>query len=276
MAGWLDGMVTLVTGGGSGLGRGVVERFVQEGARVGVLEYMPHKVEQLTKDFPPDVVRVVEGDVRNLRDHHRAVAETVNAFGRLDAFVSVAAIADFTRSMTAVAADKIDAAFDEVMHVNVKGQIFGAMATAPELAKTGGSMTYVLSTNAQYPGFAGGLYTVSKHAGVGVVRQLAFELAPTIRVNGVCPGGILDSDARGLTALGQRDVDPSKAFPQREEQVRSVLPLQIFPVATDYGGLFVLLASRESRIATGSIINWDQGLGLMGHGVMSGLKPEEG
>ena len=49
--GWLDDQVALVTGGGSGIGRGIVDRFLAEGARVGVLERFPDRVEQLRADF---------------------------------------------------------------------------------------------------------------------------------------------------------------------------------------------------------------------------------
>ena len=60
--GWLDGQVALVTGGGSGIGRAVVTRFIAEGARVGVMDRVPARVEHLRTDFGPAVVAVA-GDV---------------------------------------------------------------------------------------------------------------------------------------------------------------------------------------------------------------------
>jgi NAD(P)-dependent dehydrogenase (short-subunit alcohol dehydrogenase family) len=79
--GWLDGQVALVTGGGSGIGRAVVARFVEEGARVGVLDRVAARAEQLQAEFGKTVVASV-GDVAQLADNKRAVVETVGEFGR--------------------------------------------------------------------------------------------------------------------------------------------------------------------------------------------------
>ncbi len=91
--GWLDGQVALVTGGGSGIGRAVVARFIEEGARVGVMERVAARVEQLRTDFGNAVVAIA-GDVTHLDDNKRAVEATVSAFGHLDIFVGNAGIFD--------------------------------------------------------------------------------------------------------------------------------------------------------------------------------------
>ena len=91
--GWLDGQVALVTGGGSGIGRAVVARFVEEGARVGVMERVAFRAEQLRTDFG-DAVIGIAGDVARIDDNRRAVAETVRAFGQLDVFVGNAGVFD--------------------------------------------------------------------------------------------------------------------------------------------------------------------------------------
>src|ERR1700687_678538 len=91
--GWLDGQVALVTGGGSGIGRAVVARFIEEGARVGVMERIATRADQLRSEFG-DAVIGIAGDVARLADNKRAVAETVRAFGRLDIFVGNAGIFD--------------------------------------------------------------------------------------------------------------------------------------------------------------------------------------
>ena len=110
--GWLDGQVALVTGGGSGIGRGIVARFLTEGARVGVLERFPDRVEQLRADFGT-AVYPVQGDVTRLEENQRAVAETVRAFGQLDIFVGNAGIFDSFLRFEDMPEDTLSAAFDE-------------------------------------------------------------------------------------------------------------------------------------------------------------------
>ena len=97
--GWLEGKVALITGGGSGIGRALVERFLEEGASVGVLERSNEKAKELQDQFGDNVV-VVQGDVTQLEDNERAVAETVQAFGKLDTFIGNAGIFDFFATST--------------------------------------------------------------------------------------------------------------------------------------------------------------------------------
>ena len=90
--GWLEGKVALITGGGSGIGRALVERFLEKGASVfGVLECLVDKAKELQSQFGDNIV-VVQGDVTQLEDNERAVAETVGAFGKLDTFIGNAGI----------------------------------------------------------------------------------------------------------------------------------------------------------------------------------------
>ena len=95
---------------------------------------------------------------------------------------------------------------------------------------------------------------------LGVVRQLSFEFAPKVRVNGVAPAGIGGSHLRGPRALGlecqsQADV-PKELF---MSMVNTLSPLKWLPDAEDYGPLYALLASRHSRVMTGEIVAADQG-----------------
>src|SRR5947209_1828397 len=201
--GWLDGQVALVTGGGSGIGRAVVARFVAEGARVGVMERVATRADQLRADFGDKVVGIA-GDVAQLADNKRAVAETVQAFGRLDIFVGNAGIFDVYASIVDMPEEQLLRAYDELFAVNVKGLIFGVKAAVPELTKTSGCMVFTASVAGLNSGGGGALYTASKHAVVGLIRQLAVELGPRIRVNGVAPGGTM-TDLRGLVSLGNDD-----------------------------------------------------------------------
>ncbi len=101
MTGWLAGEVALITGGGSGLGRAVAERFVAEGARVAILG---NDASQLTAtvEAQPDPSRMlaIEGDVRDTDSLHAAVAQVLERFGQLDVLVPNAGVWDFQRTLT--------------------------------------------------------------------------------------------------------------------------------------------------------------------------------
>ncbi|MHA6792331.1 3-(cis-5,6-dihydroxycyclohexa-1,3-dien-1-yl)propanoate dehydrogenase [Pseudonocardia bannensis] len=265
--GWLDGAVAMITGGGSGLGHALVRRFVEEGARVAVLERDADKVAQLRQDFPSDVV-AVEGDVSSLASNQQAVAAAVEAYGRLDTFVGNAGVWDGSVSIVDLPAEGLDAAFDTVFSVNVKGYLMGAKASYPELLKTHGNMIFTLSNAAFHTDGGGPLYTASKHAGLGLVSQLAFELAPKIRVNGVAPGPF-NSDLRGPVSLG---LDGASLTDGRTaEDIAPLLPLDYSPTAEDYTGMYVVLASNaNSATTTGAVMQSDGGLRVRGIGRVSG------
>jgi len=255
--GWLDGQVALVTGGGSGIGRAVVARYIEEGARIGIMERVATRADQLRADFGDRVIGIA-GDVARLADNQRAVAETVRAFGRLDIFVGNAGIFDVYAKLADFADDKLSDAYDELFGVNVKGLIFGAKAALPELTKTSGCMVFTASVAGFNSGGGGALYTASKHAVVGLIRQLAVELGPGIRVNGVAPGGTM-TDLRGLVSLGNDDRS-SFAAPGMADQLRAHNPLHIALEPPDIAGAYLFLASRTSaRGITGTVVTVDAG-----------------
>lgn len=259
--GWLEGKVALITGGGSGLGRAIVTRLLEEGARVGVLDRSAIACERLRAELGT-AASVTAGDVTVLADNRRAVADCVSRFGRLDCFIGNAGIWDFSLPLVKLPDDRIGDAFDEVFAINVKGYLLGAKAAVTELLKTRGSIIYTVSNAGFYVAGGGPLYTASKHAVVGLIRQLAFELAPKIRVNGVAPGAI-PTDIRGPRALGMEG--RSIATIPLGDFVEKFIPLGKLPEPRDYTAHYVLLASGEnSPTATGSIINCDGGMGVRG------------
>jgi NAD(P)-dependent dehydrogenase (short-subunit alcohol dehydrogenase family) len=255
--GWLDGQAALVTGGGSGIGRAVVARFVAEGARVGVMDRLASRVEALRADFGDRVIAIA-GDVARFADNERAVADTVRAFGRLDIFVGNAGIFDVYARLAELDGDTLARACDELFAVNVKGCLLGARAALPELQKTAGTMIFTASVAGLNSGGGGALYTASKHAVVGLVRQLAVELGPDIRVNGVAPGGTM-TDLRGLATLHQ-DAHSQFANPGIAERLRAGNPLRLALTPEDLAGAYVFLASRHNaRGITGTILTVDAG-----------------
>lgn len=258
---WLEGTVTLISGGASGLGRALVDRFIAEGSQVAVLDKSKDKLAAMEGELG-DKVLLVHGDVRNYDDNTQAVAETVARFGKLDTFIGNAALWDYSTKLVDLPGDRASDAFDEVFGVNVKGYMLGAKAAVGELAKTGGSMIFTVSNAGFYPDGGGVLYTGSKHAVVGLIKQLAFEFAPKVRVNGVAPG-FVPSDMRGPAALGLDEMSFSSL--DLTELIKTMMPLAAVPTAADYAGNYVLLASKaNSSTATGAIINCDGGIGIRG------------
>ena len=254
--------VILITGGGSGLGRALVQRFLAEGARVGVLESSAARADALRTDFGASVEAIV-GDVTVYADNARAVEQTVARFGRLDTFIANAGIFDFFQPLSQYEGDRLGAAFDELLAVNVKGGLLGARAALSDLVKSRGSIIFTISNAGFYPGGGGPVYTASKHALVGVVKQLAHELAPKVRVNGVAPGG-MKTNLSGLQSTGTgsqslADIDGL------DQMLRDITPLQIAPKPEDYCGPYVLLASAaDAGPITGAIIHTDGGFGVRG------------
>jgi NAD(P)-dependent dehydrogenase (short-subunit alcohol dehydrogenase family) len=255
--GWLDGEVALVTGGGSGIGRAVVERYVEEGARVAVMDRAADRGEELEARFGGKVV-AVSGDVSRLDDNQRAVAETVAAFGRLDIFVGNAGVLDGFVRLADMPEDRLAAACDELFAINVKGCILGAKAALEALGKSSGCMIFTAS-GAGFTSAGGGvIYTASKHAVVGIIRQLAVELGPKIRVNGVAPGGTM-TDLRSVAALSLENRSQF-AEPGTAERIAAGNPLQLALDPADLAGAYVFLASRvNARGITGSVVSVDAG-----------------
>ncbi|MGB8408125.1 MAG: 3-(cis-5,6-dihydroxycyclohexa-1,3-dien-1-yl)propanoate dehydrogenase [Mycobacterium sp.] len=254
--GWLDGKTVLLTGGGTGIGRAVVERFVAEGAQVSVLDRCADAVAELRA---LDGVWATEGDVRRYADHQRSVADALREFGSIDVLVTVAGIFDYFASLESLAEDSIDAAFTEMFDVNVKGTLLAVKAALPELRKTQGNVVLTISNAGFLPGGGGPLYTGSKFAVRGLLAQLSFELAPEIRVNAVAPGGTV-TNLRGLESMStghQRLVD----MPELPALIRQTNPLQVASEPTDHAWAYVYLASKErTKSVTGCVINSDGGL----------------
>ena len=129
---WLSGKVALVTGGGSGIGRAVVSRFIEEGARVVVLDRSADRVNEVKKTFG-NKIAAMAGDVTRLEDNRKAVSLAVTTFGKLDTLIANAGIIDGGKTISTLTDSEIAKAFDEVYNVNVKGALLGIKAAAPEL-----------------------------------------------------------------------------------------------------------------------------------------------
>jgi len=174
--------------------------------------------------------------------------------------VNCVGIFDFYRGIGELDADLIEDAFAEMFSVNVKSHLHSVKAALPALQASGGSIILTESTSAYYPGRGGVLYVSSKFAVRGLVTAMAHELAPTVRVNGVAPGGTLNTDLRGLDSLGLNTTRLHDT-PNREAELAARVPLQVALSGADHAWSYVFLASERSRGITGGVVHSDGGVG---------------
>lgn len=260
MTGWLEGKRALVVGAGSGIGRAVIDAFRTEGANVAALERDSEKCERLREQLPH--VPVVQGDAITRDANERAVHAALDAYGGLDTLVNCVGIFDFYKGIGEIDADDLPGAFDEMFRTNVLSHLQSVKAALPRLrGGTGPSVVLTESASSFYPGRGGALYVSSKFAVRGLVAALAHELAPQIRVNGVAPGGTLNTDLRGLASLGLGGVRLDDT-PNRAQEVAARTPLNVALSGADHAWSFVFLASDRARGITGETVRSDGGFGI--------------
>jgi len=279
MSAWLEGDVALITGAGSGIGQAVALRFLEEGAAgVAVFGRDADRLRSTVDAAGADADRIltVVGDVRSSDDLRRAVAETVERFGKLDVLVPNAGIWDFNRALTQSSPEEIEAIYDELFDINVKGYLLTCSVAWPELVKSDGNIVMTLSNAAFYPAGGGPVYTAAKHAVRGLLAQLAYELAPKVRVNGVAIGG-LRTDLRGPESAGMKGRSIESGFAKRESRGDDAEGNQWIPLhnasvdPADSTGAYVLFASRKNAgMITGAIVNADGGIGVRGFATAAG------
>ena len=157
---------------------------------------------------------------------------------------------------------RFDEAFTQIFELNVKAMLAGAKAAAPHLRASRGSLVMTASNAGLHPGGGGPIYTAAKHAVVGLVKQLAYELAPDVRVNAVAPGGmrtaISSPPALSHLAMSIDDIP-------MEQLISTVSPLEFLPQPADYVGWYVTLASASDALTmTGSVIDCGGGEAVRG------------
>lgn len=252
--------IVLITGAGSGLGLGLARYFLEEGAQLALFEVSAAKVEGLRAEFG-DKVLVHQGDVTSIADILACKDAIAARYGRLDALVCAHGIFDGMVRVKDTPIEKLEALFNEVFSINVKGNFLLARAFIDMLDKTLGAIVLTASS-AAFAADGGGLaYTASKGAVRSTVNQLAYEFSPRVRVTAVAPSGIANSQLRGPEALGM------------EKQLQSDIPKDMFlegfkrlallpelPTPEEHGPLYAFLASRNNKIMTGQTVLADQGV----------------
>jgi NAD(P)-dependent dehydrogenase (short-subunit alcohol dehydrogenase family) len=257
MANELAGKVAIVTGGSRGLGRGMVELFVEEGARVVIADVREEEGQALAGELG-QAVRFKQADVSS-RDAVQALADyAVSEFGRLDAICNNAGLSDEDYgSLLEADFEK----FERVMAVNVKGVMLGTQIAARHMAKHGGgSVINTSSISGVLPGFGFFNYRASKAAVINFTKTAAIELGVNlVRVNCICPGNI-PTEMGTYAAAPDQDEDKARRIKEAIADVRmGWQPLKRQGTARDIAECALFLASDRSAQITGQVISVDGG-----------------
>ncbi|MBN9539480.1 MAG: SDR family oxidoreductase [Alphaproteobacteria bacterium] len=249
--GLLENKTCIVTGAAGSLGLASVRRFVEEGARVMLVDRDRDRLNDALKTLPEGRATAMLADVASSRDTAAYVNATVARWGPIDVLFSNAGISGVIRPVT----EYPEEIFDAVMAVNLKGSFLACKYALPQM-RDGGSivMTSSVVGVTSDPGIAA--YAASKHGLIGLMRTVAKEAAARrIRVNVVAPGPIDNGFQRevesGLSAALGTDAG---------KFLDSVIPLGRHAGADEVARSVLFLASDQSAFTTGSVVMADGGM----------------
>ena len=250
MSNRLQGKVVAITGGNQGIGLGIAQRFVQEGAAVSIC-YLSDKAgtEKTVEGLRANGAKAIamQADVSKLADGQRFVEETAQQLGEIDVLINNAGVEKRAEFWEVTEAD-----YDFVLNVNLKGLFFITQAFVKHQmqAKAGGKIINLSSVHEElpFPHFA--TYCASKGGVKMLTRDLSIELAPLgITINSIAPGAIETPINKALLN------DPVKLKALLEN-----IPLKRLGEPRDVASVAVFLASDESSYITGTTIFVDGGL----------------
>ena len=244
----LAGKVAIVTGAGSGFGRGIAEAFAEEGAKVVAADIEEKRASEVAKDIGSRAVPVA-ADVSRAADVAAIVQAATSAFGGLDIVVNNAGITHRNQSLMTVSEEE----FDRIYAVNVKSIYLTTLAAVPELEKRGGgSIINTASTAGLRPRPGLTWYNGSKGAVITLTRSMAAELAPrNIRVNAINP-------VIGETGLLEEFMGAPDTAENRARFIAGI-PLGRMSKPTDIANAAVFLADPASSFITGIALEVDGG-----------------
>ena len=238
----LEGKRVVVTGGTSGIGEATSRRFLDEGARVVALAVGEEEV-ATARERIPGLAGAVRCEVADMAEVGAAFARVDKALGGVDVLIANAGI-----SVRKAFLEIEEAEWRRVLDVNLTGVFHCAQQAARRMcAGDGGVILMTASTNGLtgHPFYAG--YNASKAGVIVLARTMALELAPTVRVNAVCPGYVLTP------------MQMAEYTPEMLAEVDASIPLGRHARPEEIAGLFAFLASDEGSYFTGAVLSMDGG-----------------
>ncbi len=238
----LTGKRVLITGGAGGIGAATAARFLEEGARVVVLDRDPAALARVGSELPT-LSGTIQADVTDPDEVARAFDEMAELVGAVEVLINNAGI-----SIRHGFVDIRPEDWREVMDVNLNGVFFVAQQAARRMLEgDGGVILNMGSTNGLigYPNYAD--YNASKAGVIELTRTMALELGPRVRVNAICPGFILTP------------MQAAEYSEQMQSEFAAKLPLNRLGRPEDVAALFAFLASDDAAFITGQCFVIDGG-----------------
>ena len=249
--GRLEGKVAIVTGGGLGLGEGIVRKFIFEGAKVLLFE-INEKGGAKVADSLGESASLFVGDVTKEDDWNAAVKQALDKFGKLHIVVNNAGVVHNAQASYTVPIEE----YERIMKINVSPLYHSAKAVHPVFKKAGGGVfVNISSISAPRPRPNLVWYAGSKGAVSAVSKGLAAEFGKDgIRVNAICP--VAADTGMMRSVLGGTDSEEGRAV------VIKAIPLGRVANAQDVGNAAAWLASDEASFITGIELPVDGGRAL--------------
>lgn len=243
----LANKTAIVTGGASGFGEGIVRRFLEEGARVIIMDRDGDRAHALEAELGGRAIALI-ADVTEGEGFARAVELATSSFGGLDILVNNAGVGHVPQPLEEVDEDT----FDRVMAVNTRSIYVGAKVVVPGFkARKSGVILNVASTGGVSPRPNLTWYNASKGWAITATQAMAVELAPFgIRVNAINP-------VAGETPLLKTFMGSDT--PEIRAKFLSTIPIGRFSTPEDMGNAAVFLCSDEASMITGVALNVDGG-----------------